>query len=412
MRAGSDNSKIRPRASSGKDAGKLAARAALFFVILFGTVSLFSDMTYEGARSITGPFLKVLGASATVVGIVAGLGELIGYAFRIASGFIADRTRRYWTITILGYVMNLVAVPLLALAGNWLLASLFLILERFGTAIRKPSGDAMLSFAREKVGSGWTYGLHEAMDQIGAVTGPLIVAMVLYLKAGSFSTAFAVLAIPALAAVAIVLITRFLYPNPSNLEVKKISLESRGFNKRYWMYMVAVGFVALGFADWALVAYHFEAKQLFSETTIPILYGIAMAVDAVAALFFGRLYDKIGPNSLVVAALVSSAFAPFAFLGAPWAAVVGVVLWGIGMGWQESIMRSVVADLAPKDRRASAFGVFNTGYGLFWFAGSALIGLLYGWSIPAVVIFSVAAQLVSVPLYVAISFGKGARAVI
>ncbi len=383
--------------------GALGVRAALFFVILIGCVSLFSDMTYEGARSITGPFLKVLGASAAVVGLVAGLGELVGHVFRLVSGFVADRTKRYWALNIAGYVINLIAVPLIALSGDWVLASLLLVLERFGKSVRKPSGDAMLSFARDTVGSGWTYGMHEAMDQIGAVTGPIIVAAVLFFRANDYRFAFAVLAIPAVVAILIVLITRFLFPNPSDLEVKKLTIESKGFSKRYWINLLAVGFVAFGFADWALVAYHFEAKKLFSDAFVPILYAIAMGVDAVAALVFGKLYDKSGPKILVIAAGISSLFAPFVFLGGPAGAVVGAVLWGIGMGWQESIMRSVVADLTPKNRRASAFGVFNTGYGIFWFAGSALIGLLYGWSIIAVVILSVASQLVALPLYIMIS---------
>jgi MFS family permease len=391
--------------TEGKRAAALGARTAIFFVVLFGVVSLFSDMTYEGARSITGPFLKILGASATVVGIVAGLGELIGNVVRLGSGFIADRTRRYWLMTILGYVVNLVAVPLIALSGNWVVASLLIVAERFGKAVRKPSGDTMLSFARDTVGSGWTYGLHEAMDQIGAVLGPVIVAWVLFRRAGDYRTAFAVLAIPALAAVAVMLITRFLYPDPSSLEAKRHTAHAKGFDRRYWMYVVAVGLVAAGFADWALVAYHFEAKKLFSETTVPILYAGAMAVDAVAALAFGRLYDRIGPRTLAIAAAVSAGFAPLVFLGGPAAAIAGVALWGIGMGWQESIMRSVIADLAPKERRASAFGVFNTGYGLFWFAGSALIGFLYGFSLPVLVAFSVAAQLASIPLYLVIARG-------
>ncbi len=393
------------RAAAGEHSGTaaLGVRAALFFVILMGCVSLFSDMTYEGARSITGPFLKVLGTSATVVGLVAGLGELIGNTVRLATGLLADRTRRYWLLTILGYMVNLFAMPFLALAGNWVAASILLVLERFGKAIRKPSGDAMLSFARQKVGSGWTYGLHEAMDQVGAVTGPLIVAAVLFLRQDNYRLAFGVLAVPALVAVVIVLVTRFLYRDPSSLEVKPLSIQGRGMNRRYWLYLAAVGLVAAGFADWALVAYHFEARKLFSETTVPLLYALAMGVDAVAALAFGRLYDRAGPKSLALAAALSAGFAPLAFLGSEAAAVAGVVLWGIGMGWQESIMRSVVADLAPKERRASAFGLFNAGYGLCWFAGSALIGFLYGTSLIALVIFSVGAQVVSVPLFLVIS---------
>jgi MFS family permease len=396
------STRVRVRRERGNVA-VLAARSALFFVVLFGVVSLFSDMTYEGARSVTGPFLKVLGASATVVGIVAGLGELIGNLFRLLSGFAADRTRRYWSIAILGYVVNLIAVPFIALAGNWAVASALIVAERFGKAIRKPSGDTMLSFAREKVGSGWTYGLQEALDKVGAVSGPVIVAGVLYFRHSDYRLGFAVLAIPAVLAIAIVLVTRFLFPDPSSLEVKGSSIDSRGFEGRYWLYLLAVGFVAAGFADWALVAYHFQAKKLFADAVIPLLYAGAMAVDAISALVFGRLYDKMGPRSLIAAAALSSVFAPLVFLGGPGPAIAGVAVWGIGMGWQESIMRSVVADLTPKARRASAFGVFNAGYGIFWFAGSALIGFLYGRSILGVAIFSFGAQIVSVPLYAVIA---------
>ncbi len=384
----------------------LAAKTALFFVVLFGFLSLFSDMTYEGARSITGPYLRILGASATAVGIVAGLGELIGNVVRLGSGFLADKTRRYWALAILGYCVNLLVVPFIALAGSWPLAACFMVLERFGKAIRKPSGDTMLSFAREQVGSGWTYGLQEAMDKVGAVTGPVIVAGVLYFRNDNYRLGFAVLGIPAVIAIAIVLITRFLYPDPSNLEAKKLSMEPRGFDRRFWLYLLAVGFVAMGFADWALVAYHFQAKKLFADAVVPLVYALAMGVDAVSAIVFGRLYDRIGPRSLAIAAGISSVFAPFVFLGGPGLAIAGAVLWGIGMGWQDSIMKSVVADLTPKQRRASSFGVFNTSYGIFWFAGSALIGIIYGFSVLGVVIFSVAAQLIAVPLYLWIAAQK------
>ncbi|MGA2763903.1 MAG: MFS transporter [Spirochaetia bacterium] len=385
---------------------ELAGRTALFFVVLFGFLSLFSDMTYEGARSITGPYLRILGASATAVGIVAGLGELIGNVVRLGSGFIADRTRRYWVLAILGYAVNLLVVPFIALAGSWPVAACLIVIERFGKAIRKPSGDTMLSFAREKVGSGWTYGLQEAMDKVGAVSGPVIVAGILYFRNDNYRLGFGVLGIPAIVALAIVLVTRFLYPDPSNLEVKKLTVQSRGFDRRYWLYFLAVGFVAMGYADWALVAYHFQAKKLFADAAVPLLYALAMGVDAVSAIVFGRLYDRIGPRSLAIAAALSSVFAPFVFLGGPGLAIAGAVLWGIGMGWQDSIMKSVVADLTPKERRASAFGVFNTGYGIFWFAGSALIGFMYGFSVIGVVIFSVAAQLIAVPLYLWIAIHR------
>ncbi|MDD5457630.1 MAG: MFS transporter [Candidatus Margulisbacteria bacterium] len=383
--------------------------SAILFVVLFGCVSLFADMTYEGARSIMGPYLKILGGSAAVVGFVAGFGELVGYGFRILTGYIADKTKRYWLMTFLGYAINLLAVPLLALTGNWVLASVLLVTERFGKAIRTPSKDAMLSFARTTVGSGWTYGLHEAMDQIGAVLGPVIVASVLFFNHNNYHLGFAVLLVPALLSLSLIGLARLLYPNPSNLEVKKLQVNTEGLGKKYWLYLLAVGFIAIGFADFPLIAYHLQVKNLFSASMIPILYAAAMAIDAFSALFFGYLYDRIGVKSLLLATVVSAFFAPLVFFGNVPAIWAGVLLWGIGMGWQESIMRSVIADMSPQDKRASAFGLFNAGYGIFWFAGSWIMGIIYDFSISwhyallILVLMSVVIQLAALPVYLYLS---------
>jgi MFS family permease len=398
-----------------KKAKEISRNSAIIFVVLFGCVSLFADMTYEGARSIIGPYLKVLGASAALVGFVAGFGELIGYTFRIVSGYLADKTKRYWLLTFLGYAINLLAVPFLALAGNWVLASVLIVTERFGKSIRTPARDAMLSYARTKVGSGWTYGLHEAMDQIGAVLGPLIVAAVLFFRNDDFRTGFAVLLAPALVSLALIGVGRILYPNPSDLEVKKLDVGTKNLGKKYWLYMAAVGCVALGFADFPLIAYHFQTRAMFSESMIPLLYAAAMGIDAASALFFGWMYDRVGVKSLIFATLISSCFAPLVFLDGTAAAWAGILVWGIGMGWQESIMRSVVSDLAPHDRRASAFGIFNAGYGIFWFAGSWALGSLYDMSLAGnlslvtLSLISVSVQLFSIPLFIYLAKDKSAE---
>lgn len=383
---------------------KINRRSAILFVILFGMVSLFADMTYEGARSITGPYLKLLGGSATLVGFVAGFGELIGYTLRILTGLVADRTKRYWLLTFWGYAVNLLAVPLLALAGNWLLASFLLILERLGKAIRAPARDAMLSYARHEVGSGWTYGLHESMDQIGAILGPVIVAGTLFFRHGDYRLGYAVLLIPAVISLSLVLLAKHHYPNPEALEVKKLEVHTEGLPQRYWTYMLAVGLTAFGFADFPLIAYHLQTKSLFSQTTIPLLYALAMGMDAVAALVFGYLYDRIQLNALIIAVLCSFLFAPLVFLGSPTLIIIGVILWGIGIGWQESIMRSVLADLATSDKRASIFGIFNAGYGVMWFIGSLLLGTLYdlgqthAYAIWGLIAVSVIPQLLAIPV--------------
>ncbi|MEW5986239.1 MAG: MFS transporter [Chloroflexota bacterium] len=375
-----------------------SSRTALKFVVLLGIVSLLADVTYEGARSITGPYLALLGANATVVGVVAGLGELVGYGLRLLSGYLTDRTGRYWLITFLGYFLNLAAVPLLALAGRWEWAALLIVTERVGKAIRTPARDAMLSHATHEMGRGWGFGLHEALDQVGAMAGPLIMAAILYTQ-GRYQTGFAALALPALLALSVLTAARLLYPHPRELEVSTPELATGGLPRHFWLYLAAVALIAAGYADFPLIAYHFEKTAAVSSTWIPVFYAVAMGVDALAALAFGRLFDQRGLSILVVVALLSALFAPFVFLGDFASALVGMALWGIGLGAQESIMRAAVAGMAPADRRGAAYGVFNTGFGLAWFLGSALMGLLYDTSVMALVGFSVVIQLASIPLF-------------
>jgi len=346
-------------------------RSVMLFIVLLGIVSLFADMTHEGARSIYGPFLALLGASATIVGIVAGLGELVGYALRIVSGYITDKTGKYWTITIIGYVINMLAVPLLALAGRWEVAAFLIIAERMGKAIRNPVRDAML--------------------------GPLIVAAVLYFK-GTYQTGFAFLLIPALLTIGVLLFSRFLYPHPRDLEATTPELETKGLTRVYWIYLAAMALIAAGYADFPIIAYHFQKTSVVPGNWVPIFYSVAMGSAAIAALIFGRLFDRKGIPVVIIAVLLSSVFAPLVFLGGFYLSLAGMALWGVGMGAHESVMRAAVAGMAPRDRRASAYGIFNTGYGVFWFLGSALIGVLYDFSIPFLIIFSMAAQLASVPL--------------
>jgi len=393
--------KLRPIKNSRNISGK-----ALKFVILLGVVSLFADMTYEGARSATGQYLAVLGASGAAVGIVAGLGELIGYGLRLVSGYISDRTGRYWTITLIGYFVNLGAVPLLALAGHWEIAALLMIAERMGKAIRTPARDAMLSHATKEMGRGWGFGLHEALDQIGAMLGPLIVAAVLYFR-GSYTMGFGILIVPAFLALSVLVATRLLYPHPRDFEVGSAKLEKGGIPKVFWLYLAAVVLIAAGYVDFPLIAYHLKKVSIASDNWIPIFYSVAMGVDALAALFFGRLFDRIGFSVLIIAVLISVLFAPLVFLGGFYVALLGMALWGVGMGAQESVMRAAIAEMTPIDKRGTAYGLFNTGYGVFWFLGSALIGVLYDISIPSLIAFSIVAQLASIPLLLMVMKKRG-----
>lgn len=375
----------------------LSKQAALKFVVLPGVVSLFADMTHEGARSITGPYLGTLGASATIISFVAGFGEFIGYVLRFPLGYLSDRTKRYWLITLLGYFINMAAVPLLALAGNWETAALLMIAERAGRAVRNPARDAMLSHATHKMGRGWGFGLHEAMDQVGAMIGPLLIAAALFLGA-SYEIGFAILLAPAIATMGIISAARVLYPHPGDLEIDSPALKTEGFPREFWLYQAAVVLIAAGYADFPLIAYHFKKISAVPDSWIPIFYAVAMGVDAVAALIFGRLFDRKGLPILIASSLLSAMFAPLVFLGNFYVALAGMALWGVGMGAQESIMRAAIAEMVPIDKRGTGYGLFNANYGLFWFLGSALMGLLYDISVPWLIVFSTVTQLASVPL--------------
>lgn len=365
--------------------------SALKFIVLLGVVSFFADMTYEGARSVTGPYLGILGASAAVVGVVAGFGECLGYALRLLSGYLTDRTGRFWLITILGYGINLVAVPLLALTDRWELAVLLIVAERAGKAIRTPARDAMLSHAGSQTGLGFAFGLHGALDQSGAILGPLLVGAALYWK-GGYQSGFAILAVPAICAMLVLSAARHLYPNPRDLDVAPPDLTAGSMPGRFWIYLAAAALIAAGYADFPLIAYHFGKTGMIAPVWIPLTYSLAMAAEAVSALFLGRLFDRTGISIMIVATAVSSLSAPLAFLGPPAAAALGLVLWGIGMGAQASVMRAAIARLISASQRATAYGIFNAAYGMAWFMGSALLGVLYDHSVPALAAVSVALQ--------------------
>ncbi len=373
-------------------------KSALWFVMFLGVVSLCADATYEGARSITGAYLGSLGASGTIVGIVAGLGELIGYGFRLVIGYVSDRTRKYWGITTLGYFINTAVVPLLALTGTWQAAAGLMIAERTGKAIRTPPRDVLLSHAAMRVGRGFGFGLHEAMDQIGAVAGPIMVAGMLSWQYG-YRGGFAILLIPAVIGLLVLLSVQRVYPNPRDFEPPSpADLHTEGLPRRFWIYLGAIALIAAGYADFPLVAFHLQRVGTDTGSQIPLLYALAMGVDAIAALLFGRWFDRVGLWSLMLAVALSLFFAPLVFLGNFQLAVLGMVLWGIGMGAQESIMKAAVAGIVPSNRRGSAYGIFNTGYGFSWFAGSALMGVLYDVSLPTLIAFSVLIQFAAIPV--------------
>ena len=398
---------------------------AMVFLILFGIVSLFSDMTHEGASSI----LSIMGASAGAIGFFSGLGELIGYSMRYLFGKLTDKTRQYWPITVIGYVLDVMAVPALALVGEhgWIWACLLLLIQRMGKAIKKPAKDTIMSFAASQEGAGKSFGIRELLDQIGAFLGPVLLYLVMLFRTDgnvfqTYSFCFAVLAIPGAITLILLLFTWRKFPDPERFEPEPEEHVPFRMKKSFVLYIAGISCFAFGFIDYSLIIMHVsnvyaglasnlaQTSALVTEGTLPLLYAGAMLVDAIAAVVFGYLYDKIGVKALMISTLLSSVFAIFVFSAhsVPML-LIGIALWGIGMGAQESILKAVVTSIVPKDSRATGYGIFECSFGVFWFLGSWIMGVLYDLSIPAMVAVSVIAQLLAILLYLASDRGQRAQ---
>ncbi len=360
------------------------------FVILLGWVSLFADLCYEGMRSAIGPYMAMLGTSATAVGLVAGTGEAIGYGVRYWSGALVDRTQAYWPLTIAGYATNIVAVPLLAFAGSWPMVAALVSLERLGKAIRSPAKATLTSFAASDLGAGRAFAINELMDQIGGLLGPLAVAGVLAWRGetqAGFALAFLLLGLPAIVSVAVLLRARAMYPDPRELERTDDAepLRSR-LGPRYRLYLIGIAFVAAGLADWPLLAYHFERTNVLSATWLPVAYAAAMGFDGLIAVAAGLLFDrnrKHGGTGAVVLALfviAGAAYAPLALSAdrqTAWLAIAGIALWSIVHAATGSIAKAMIAAIVPSAQRGRAYGLFFLVFGVAWWLGSVGLGALY-----------------------------------
>lgn len=367
------------------------------FVVVFGVISLLADMVYEGARSIIGPYLATLGASATVVGLVAGAGEFIGYGLRVLTGYAVQRTQHYWVWTILGYGLTVLSVPLIGATGTMTPALLLYGSERLGKAVRSPAKDTLLSHASTSTGRGSAFGVHQALDQTGAMLGPLLLAVILGWRDGDYQLAFAVLAVPGVLVIALLLWLRSRVPDPTVYETDPEPTEAppdspvatTGLPRLFWQYVAAVALLSCGVASFPLLAFHAQTTGLLRDNVVPILFAVAMAVDGASGLVVGRIYDRRGPRVLLVVPVAATA-AAMSFGDNVVLVWVGVAIWGVVNGVLDSTVKAVVTELVPRQVRASAFGWLALVRGLGLLLAGGILGLAYnqgaGTAIAAIVI--------------------------
>ena len=370
-------------------------RRAYTALIALGIVSLLGDVIYEGARGAIPAFLKGLGASALAVGVISGAGEAINLTVRLLSGGLADRTGAYWPMTIAGYAM-IGALPLLALATGWEVAAVLILTERLGKALRSPARDVILSECCREVGRGKAFGIHEFLDQIGAVAGPVILSLVI-LVSGSYRAAFALMLVPYFAMLAMLLRARRLL---GEVKARRERREGKFSSSPFRAYVAAVCLNTLGLIPAALILYQISAEV--GAWVVPLVYALIQLIDAPMALAAGHLYDRAGPKVLAVAFVLSVAPAPLTFAGGMIPLLLAAVVFGFILGMQESIYRAFVADIVPVERRGRAYGEFCSATGVAALAGGALFGFLLtqgvGW--PAVLAYSVAVNLTGLALLI------------
>lgn len=391
-------------------------RRAMLLILMFGLISLFSDLTYQAGRSLNGPMLGVLGADAALVGLIAGLAEFLGYALRLATGTLVDRSKAYWGFTLVGYSM-VAAVPLMMLAGTWQVAALFIVLERASKAVRAPAKDTILSMAARRVGTGRGFAIHKLLDQTGAILGPLAMSLFLSGVLGntfqglvSYQQAYALLWIP----LVLVLIAGFIgqtrVPQPELLEAELRADDRQAsatpqapekLSRTFWIYSVFTLLVGVGFINFALLSFHAKVSGLLSDAAIPFWYAAAMAANAAAAWVVGHWYDKRGLSVLYAVPLLSIPLPFLGFVGGTTPLMIAaIVLFGFSLGIQETVIKAGIADLTPLNKRGTGYGIFNTMNGIGLLGSGAAMGLLYNVSPWAVCAFSLVAELAGLAVLV------------
>ena len=357
---------------------KISKRTAYVAIFTMGIVSMFGDIVYESGRGIAPDYLRFLGASAFLVGAVSGAGEFIGYALRLVSGNLADRSRAYWLFIFLGYGLIL-AVPLIGFTFSIEVVMALLLLERLGKALRSPSRDTVVSIVSKGVGSGKAFGLHEAIDQIGAVLGPLILGGVMFYTANSYPTAFKILLIPYALMLIALAYTYSRIGKGVDVEAKNIRDEGASLSRGFWIYCIAILLNTLGLIPVALILYMGSSilQPLGQQWMVPLLYVVVQVVDAPMALVSGHLFDRVGVKLLALPFILAIFPAFLAFYGGFVGIVAASIVFGLVLGMQESIYRAAIADLVPLSRRGTAYGIFNTALGL----GTLASGVIFGFFI-------------------------------
>jgi MFS family permease len=355
-------------------------------VRLLGWASLFTDAATEMIYPLLPVYLsRVLGASATSLGIIEGVAEGVNSLLKIASGWLSDRRRQRRPIVILGYALSSLARPFIALTTSWPQVLAIRALDRTGKGIRGAPRDAMLATHADAVSRGRVFGFHRAMDHTGAVVGPMLATLFLAFFPGQYRLLFALTAIPGALAVATLFRVEEIAPSTRSGPPRAEPGDGTArVPRELYILLGIILLFSLGSSADAFLLLRL-AEALGSATYLPLMWAAHHVVKASLSTWGGGLSDRLGRRYVIVIGwgIYSAVYLGFAFVSNAVAFVALFLLYGVHFALAEGAEKALVADLTPPRMHGTSFGLYYGVLGVGMLVASIAFGFVYDRISPA-----------------------------
>jgi MFS family permease len=344
-------------------------------------VSLFTDLSSQMVYPLIPVFLTLIGASPATLGLIEGVAESTASLFRAFFGRLSDKLKKRKIFIIWGYGLSAISRPFFYFASHWTIVLTIRFSDRIGKAIRTPSRDALISTSIDQSIQGKAFGFHRAMDRIGAIGGPLLAMLILYLlkdtmpELSALKTMFLISVIPGLIALVFIKFTKETSIIPKTLDKQK---KTAMLGKPFILFLLANAFFTLGNSSNAFLIV--KAQEVgIAIFLIPVLWMVYNIICSISSPIFGSISDKIGRKPIIIISFIyySIIYILFAFADEPWMIWALFAAYGIFYGLSNGIFRAYVADIVEEENRATAYGILNTIIGISLFPASVLMGAIW-----------------------------------
>ncbi|KPJ60926.1 MAG: hypothetical protein AMJ46_04335 [Latescibacteria bacterium DG_63] len=345
-------------------------------VYRLGFVSLFTDLSSQMIYPLIPAFLEGLGATKLLIGLIEGVAEGTASLVRMIAGALSDRLGKRKSFVFVGYSLSTVVRPFLFFANHWLVVFAVRFLDRVGKGIRTPARDALISDSVDPSRKGYGFGFHRGMDRLGAAFGPLLALLVLYLSDGNLRLVFLLSAVPA--AVAVSVIGKVREIAPVREAAGRLREKRRILGRPFVLFVLVIVIFTLGNSSNAFLI--LKAREVgLSVAGIPLIWLTYNLVCSISSPLLGRFSDRVGRRPVILLSFLvySAIYAGLGFSSTVPAVWLLFACYGLYYGLSEGIFRAYIADLVESDKRATAYGLFNTAVGITLVPASLIFGALW-----------------------------------